>query len=253
MVKAPKHISWEILHRQHPRFYQYSYFILKEIKKEIIFFADQIMKRGKKYKILDMGCWNKPYAMFFSWYEEYIWSDLIEWSLVDVICDNDNLPFEDNYFDHLLCSQVLEHTKNVDGAIQEMKRVVKKDWLLFVSVPFLFPEHACPRDYWRFTRFGLQEKFKDFEMLSIRNNTWYFITIALFINLLFTKGETMRTIFTPFFLVINSIAFLLDFLLLKVVCQFLGLRKIRFIHWIIENTYKQFTSDYMMILKNSKK
>ena len=139
------------------------------------------------------------------------------------------------------------------SAIQEMKRVVKKNWLLFVSVPFLYPEHACPWDYWRFTRFGLQEKFKDFEILSIKNNTWYFTTLALFVNLLFTKGNVLRKIFTPFFLVINCIAFLLDFLLLKVFYEFLWAKKISLFRWIIENTYNQFTSDYILLLKNSKK
>ncbi|HBA45340.1 TPA: hypothetical protein DEG21_01675 [Patescibacteria group bacterium] len=30
-----------------------------------------------------------------------------------MVCDNANLPFEDSYFDYVLCNQTLEHTKDI--------------------------------------------------------------------------------------------------------------------------------------------
>lgn len=251
-MKKSQHVSWELSQRQSPRLYQFSYFSLKRIKREVIKFADFI-KIKHNYKILDMWCWNKPYSKYFSWYDTYIGSDLIKGPNVDVVCDNDSLPFDENYFDYLLCNQVLEHTRNIHWAIQEMQRVVKKNWYIFVSLPFLYPEHACPRDYYRFTRFWLEELFKDFEIISIKNDTWYFTTIALFFNLLFTKWKVMRFLFSPLFLVINSIAWILEFILLDIFYDYLQLKKISFLRGIIENTYKQFTANYILLIKNSKK
>gem|GEM_PF-6267316 len=46
---------------------------------------------------------------------------------VDAICDNADLAFEDNRFDYLICNQVLEHTRDLHGAVDEIQRVVKKD------------------------------------------------------------------------------------------------------------------------------
>lgn len=48
--------------------------------------------------------------------------------------DAENLKFKDKSFDSVLCSQVLEHTKNPVGAINELKRVTKKR--LIISIPY---------------------------------------------------------------------------------------------------------------------
>ncbi len=247
-----QHVSWELNQRQYPKLYQFSYFSLRKIKEEVLIFSNKIITH-KSYKILDMWCGNKPYKFLFQNYQEYIWSDVVPGPFVDVVCDNSNLTFEDNYFDYLICNQVLEHTKEVNKAISEIKRVVKKDWFILVSLPFLYPEHACPWDYRRFTRFGLEEIFKDLEIISIKNDTWYFTTVALFVNFIFTKGAIIRTIFSPFFLIINSIARILEFLLIDVLFEFLQIKKLKFFDSIIENNYKQFTANYILLLKNSKK
>ena len=98
----------------------------------------------------------------------------------------------------------------------------------------------------------MQEIFKDFEIVSMKNDTSYFTTLALFINILFTKGKIVRLLFSPFFLVVNGIAWILDFLFIGVLYNFLLLRKLPFFRSIVENSYKQFTSNYILLLKNVK-
>lgn len=46
-----------------------------------------------------------------------------------------NLPFPDCYFDKVYCSEVLEHVSNDKKAVSEMKRVLKKNGKLVITVP----------------------------------------------------------------------------------------------------------------------
>lgn len=46
------------------------------------------------------------------------------------ICD---MPFEDNWFDIVLCSEVLEHLENPNKAMQEINRISKG--LVYITVP----------------------------------------------------------------------------------------------------------------------
>lgn len=59
------------------------------------------------------------------------------------ICEADaeNLPFEDNCFNVTVCSEVLEHLKNPQKAVEEMIRVTKKSGDMIVSVPNEFNWH----------------------------------------------------------------------------------------------------------------
>lgn len=246
-----KHISWEVKQRINPKLYHFSYFSLFRIKKAVLEFSKNI--KITNYKILDLWCWNKPYISIFNWYSEYIWTDIIPGQYVDIVCDSSNLPFNDNYFDYIICNQTLEHTREIDKAISEIKRVLKINWEAIISVPFLFPEHACPWDFFRFTRFGLQEKFKDFEIISITNDTGYFTTLGLFINILFTYWEISRIIFSPLFFLINIFFWAFEFILINIFYDTFNLKNINLIKYAIEWQYKQFTANYIMIVRNSKK
>ncbi len=53
------------------------------------------------------------------------------------------LPFKDNTFDKIICSEVLEHIPNDNQGIKEIVRVLKDDGLLAVSVPSYLPEAIC--------------------------------------------------------------------------------------------------------------
>jgi len=47
-----------------------------------------------------------------------------------------------------------------------MKRVTKQDGLIYVSLPFMFPYHPSPKDYWRLSTEGLQALFADCEEIE---------------------------------------------------------------------------------------
>ena len=53
------------------------------------------------------------------------------------------LRFEDNTFDAIICSEVLEHLPDYHAALTEMHRVLKPGGRLCVSVPHAWPERIC--------------------------------------------------------------------------------------------------------------
>jgi SAM-dependent methyltransferase len=53
------------------------------------------------------------------------------------------LPFKDDYFDLVICSEVLEHIVDYRRAIDEIVRVLKPGQNLVVSVPRYWPERVC--------------------------------------------------------------------------------------------------------------
>ncbi len=53
------------------------------------------------------------------------------------------LPFADDSFNVVICSEVLEHIENYAGLLQEINRVLKPGGQLVVSVPRQWPERLC--------------------------------------------------------------------------------------------------------------
>lgn len=54
-----------------------------------------------------------------------------------------HLPFADNTFDKVICSEVLEHIPDYNGALSEIERVLKPGGLFCASVPRRWPEKIC--------------------------------------------------------------------------------------------------------------
>lgn len=64
----------------------------------------------------------------------YVTTDLFN-DRVDVKSDIMNLPFEDNEFDLIICSHVLEHVQDDRIALKELKRVLRKGGIAVIMVP----------------------------------------------------------------------------------------------------------------------
>jgi SAM-dependent methyltransferase len=59
------------------------------------------------------------------------------------MADVKNLPFKDDFFDLVICSEVLEHIAEDERAASEIIRVLKPHHTLVVSVPRYMPERVC--------------------------------------------------------------------------------------------------------------
>jgi len=53
------------------------------------------------------------------------------------------LPFPDDTFDHVVCSEVLEHISDDTGAMAELLRVLRPGGTLAATVPSWLPEKVC--------------------------------------------------------------------------------------------------------------
>ncbi len=52
-----------------------------------------------------------------------------------------SLPFKDNSFDRIICSEVMEHVRDDERACNELSRVLKKNGRIAITVPTVFSEH----------------------------------------------------------------------------------------------------------------
>lgn len=108
--------------------------------------------------VLDMGCGNKPYEHLFTKHTSYTGCDVVQSSdnRVDVVCPATAMDFEDNRFDTVFSTQVLEHVDDHRQAIAEVKRVLKPGGHFILSVPFTWELHMEPHDYLRFSKYGIR-------------------------------------------------------------------------------------------------
>lgn len=76
----------------------------------------------------------------------------------DIVHDLEKpLPIDDASYDHVLLINVLEHVYGYRQLLSETVRVVKPGGSVVIVVPFLFPVHPSPHDYWRFTEETLRK------------------------------------------------------------------------------------------------
>lgn len=90
----------------------------------------------------------------------------------DVVGDVSHLPFADETFDSLLCTEVLEHVPELKFAINEMFRALRKGGKGYIAVLMMWYLHYEPHDYYRYTKYGISYLFREggFEIIVIEKN-----------------------------------------------------------------------------------
>lgn len=154
--------------------------------------AEFLQKYASNLKTLDIGAKSKENKKYFP---NLITLNIKPGKEVDIIADAENLKgiIDDESFDIVLCLSVLEHSKNPQKIVEEIKRILKRGGLVIVSVPFIMPLHDTPEDYWRFTKYGLLELFKDFDLIDLQENMTSLETMGYLYHRLFLQTKTLGT------------------------------------------------------------
>lgn len=144
--------------------------------------------------------------------------DFLPFKNVDLVADITHLPFANDSVDAVVNEFVLEHVKNPEAIIVEIKRVLKPGGLVYLSVPFIESFHSSPHDYNRWTKAGLQVLMKDFqaEKIGIRSGPTSALISILneWLALLLSFGSRrLEQLWVIFFMVVTSPLRLLDFLM----------------------------------------
>lgn len=89
------------------------------------------INKTKKIKVLDFGCGDQYLKKeFANNFFEYYGVDIN-----DANFENEKINFKDNFFDIIISLAVLEHLKNPKIYIEEIKRLLKADGLLYLVTP----------------------------------------------------------------------------------------------------------------------
>ncbi len=107
-------------------------------------------------------------------------------SFIDFNYDIHELEFDDETFDVVVCISVLEHVPYPDVAIKELRRVLKPGGSIWIQLPFNYPYHEAPKDYWRVSPDGLRVWMRDFEEILCGS---YFFTRTTLVNSTFFYGH----------------------------------------------------------------
>lgn len=130
---------------------------------------------GWRGKVLDIGCGNSPFRPLLD-------PALTTYQGIDVetagsfgyanpevvFYDGRIIPFVDDTFDAILCTEVLEHVPEPGPFIAELHRVLKPGGRAIITLPWSARFHYQPHDYHRYTPSMLARLFAGFAQCAIR-------------------------------------------------------------------------------------
>ncbi len=178
---------------------------------------DEAIQRYTRGKLLDIGCGDKPYENIIKPYvTEYIGLDhentLHDKLKIDLSGSAYDIPIKNEYFDTVLCTAVLEHLEEPDRAIKEAYRVlgVGGGYAIY-SVPLFWHLHEEPRDFYRYTKWGLKYLFEKngFEIIELKALSGFLVTFGqelIYYLWRFRKGGKIN----PLYWIVPVIGFLIQ-------------------------------------------
>jgi len=136
-------------------------------------------------RVLDAGAGEGAYKRYFP-AQRYTGFDLgigdAQWdySQLDVLGDLAALPFRDAVFDAAVNIVTLEHVPEPARVLAEIARVLRPGGRLLLVVPHEWEVHQHPHDFFRYTRFGVEELARraGLRVVSLEPGGGYFRLLA---------------------------------------------------------------------------
>lgn len=168
---------------------------------------------------VDVGCGVKPYAALIRpRCTSYIGIDhpgtLHGDENIDIFANAMSLPLKNETADSAVALQVMEHIEEPLVLLKEIYRILKDGSYLVVTTPFMWGIHEQPRDFFRYTEYGLRYLLQKagFEVESIRANTGFWITSGLRLNYYLSRFQRKwnKFIFIPIYALVQVLVYHLD-------------------------------------------
>jgi SAM-dependent methyltransferase len=158
------------------------------------FVAEQARAMAPGSRVLDIGAGEAPYRELFAEhaYVTLDHDDTPHSGEVDLHGAADSIPAAEHSFDAIVCTQVLEHVPRPLQALREFNRVLRPGGVFVATVPFVWEEHERPYDFFRYTRYGVEQLLLDagFAEIEVRPRTDCFTTLAqLVLNARWAMGS----------------------------------------------------------------
>jgi SAM-dependent methyltransferase len=131
--------------RREPRFTQWDYLHLSGLRRELL--ASFKLVAEPAGPVLDLFCGTKPYLELIPWRPVWGLDMDLHFGRADVIAALP-LPFRDNAFGVLLCSQALHLVDDPIGTVEEMARVLAPGSYAIVTIPHLFVAEGDFERHW---------------------------------------------------------------------------------------------------------
>jgi SAM-dependent methyltransferase len=152
---------------------------------DVIYKEYRDVKRYVHGRLIDIGCGTKPYKDFFaSVATQHIGVDhsgtLHSHDEIDIFASAYAIPEPDASFDSAICNTVLEHLEEPEQALRECYRLLKPGGIALYTVPFIWHLHEEPRDFFRYSKYGLRYLFEKagFQILEIRAHSGFWVTFG---------------------------------------------------------------------------
>ena len=145
----------------------------------------QCASKYLKGRLIDIGCGEKPYeALLSEFVSDHVGVDHEatphDKSRIDLFGSAYEIPDGDNAYDSAICTAVLEHLEEPEQALRECMRVRKPGAAAIYSVPFIWHVHEEPRDFFRFSKFGIEYLFEKAgaDILELRALSGFWLTFG---------------------------------------------------------------------------
>lgn len=122
---------------------------------------------------LDLGAGTSKYrGIIYPNALKYTTFDIQGGKNINVVGDVLNPPFKDGEFDTVISTQVLEHVEKPWIMISQISRIIKPGGLCIITAPFMFPFHADPHDFFRYSKKGMESLFENEGFEIIESGTY---------------------------------------------------------------------------------
>lgn len=175
-------IYWD---RINPKFMNVSRIHFLSLKYYVTSFVDRFVKKDDY--VLDFWCGNMIYKDLFlqkTGIDKYYWIDIgdsPENKGNYIVYDWWQIPFPDDHFNIVTCTQVFEHLQDIKLCASELERITMSGGHILVTIAHVWEYHPYPKHYQNVMLDLIPEIFRNSEILEVRGDTSEFENLSLFL------------------------------------------------------------------------